>query len=386
MPRPGTAADPRQLAVEALVRIERDGAYANLVVPRMLDRAGPALDRRARALVTDLVYGTVRRRRACDFLVDRFLDDPRVEIRVRAVLRLGAYQLQFTDQPAHAAVATAVGAAPRRARGLVNAVLRRVAHTPVSWPDDATRLSYPDWVVERLVADLGVEDALAALDTMNEPAPVTRRADGYVQDRSSQLVVEAVGAEPGERIADVCAAPGGKATGLAVAGVTVVASDVNRRRLGLVVANRDRVAADGAVVVVAADAANLPYRDASFDRVLVDAPCTGLGALRRRPDARWRVEPDDVGRLARLQVGLLHEAARVVRPGGLLVYSVCTLTHDETAGVATTFAASHPTFVALAPPAPPWRPLAEGARLLPTGGADGMALFRWRRTGRVNER
>src|SRR5918998_62420 len=221
--------DARAVARDALLRIDQ-GAYANLVLPRMLERS--RLSERDRRFTTELVYGTTRMRRACDFLVDRFvlraLDPP-----TRAVLRLGAHQLHHLGTPAHAAVSATVGVAPARSRGLVNAVLRRVADAPVEWPDDATRLSYPDWVVTRLTEDLGPEDALAALAAMDEPAEAVERPDGYVQDRASQLVVAAMGAGPGERVADVCAGPGGKATLLAGGGAVVVATDVRPARASL---------------------------------------------------------------------------------------------------------------------------------------------------------
>jgi transcription termination factor NusB len=184
----------RRLAIDALVRIERDGAYANLVVPQLLARSG--LDTRDRGFVTELVYGTTRMRRACDHIVDRFLLSTDVDPPVRAALRVGAYQLAFAGVAPHAAVDATVGAVPKKVRGLVNAVLRRVAANPVgddAWPDDATRLSYPDWIVERLVADLGRADAMDALATMNVAPPVTVRADGYRQDPSSQAVAALVG-------------------------------------------------------------------------------------------------------------------------------------------------------------------------------------------------
>ncbi|HNE37645.1 MAG TPA: transcription antitermination factor NusB, partial [Microthrixaceae bacterium] len=178
----------RRVALEALARIDDDGAYANLVLSAVLDRNDADLSSEDRGFLTDLVYGTVRRRRACDHLVDRFLtSDPPPA--ARRALRLGAYQLAFrNDLPDYAVVSATVAAAPKRFRGLVNAVLRRVATAPVEFPDDATRLSYPDWIVERLVADLGHDDALAALETMDLAPRVHRRADGYTQDLASQWV------------------------------------------------------------------------------------------------------------------------------------------------------------------------------------------------------
>lgn len=371
-----TGSSARSVAAELLRRIDEDGAYANLVVPAALAR--DRLSERDRAFVTELVYGATRMRRACDFLVDRFLVRP-VEPVVRSVLRLGAYQLHYLRVPDHAAVGATVAVAPGRARGLVNAVLRRVAEAPVSWPNDATRLSYPDWVVERTIADLGERDALAALEQMNEPARTVERADGYVQDLASQWVAGLVGAEPGERVADLCAAPGGKATALASTGARVVAADVSVGRAGLVVANARRLGHQELVQVVAADGRRPPFPPATFNRVLLDAPCSGLGTLRRRPDARWRVEPDAVERLADLQRALIEAAVPLVRPGGLVVYSVCTLTAAESIDIDDHVAGRWPDLEPLDPPAAPWRPWGRGALLLPqAAGTDGMALFRYR--------
>ncbi|MGH9163924.1 MAG: transcription antitermination factor NusB, partial [Acidimicrobiales bacterium] len=203
----------RRVAAEALVRIDAGGAYANLVLPPMLEASG--LAERDRAFATELVYGTTRMRRACDFLVDRFVDRT-LQTEVRTALRLGAYQLAFLQTPPHAAVSATVAEAPERARGLVNAILRKVAtDAHPHWPDDATRLSYPDWVVDRLVRDLGRTAALAALAQMNEAATVSVRPDGYVQDPASQAVADHMAVGAGDRVADLCAAPGGKATALA---------------------------------------------------------------------------------------------------------------------------------------------------------------------------
>ena len=374
-------ASARAVALDVLDRID-GGAYANLVLSGTLERSG--LSRADRRFVTDLVYGTTRMRRACDYLVDRFLARP-VEGRVCNALRLGAYQLVFAGVPAHAAVGETVEAAPRRARGLVNAVLRRVADAPVSWPDDATRLSVPDWVLDRLTKDLGPADAAAALAAMNEPATVTQRADGYVQDPASQQVTAAVEVKRGDLVLDLCAAPGGKATALAAAadGVRVIAADVRPGRAKLVAANAARVGVADRVAVVAADGTRPPFRDVRFDRVLVDAPCSGLGTLRRRADLRWRVEPEAVERLAALQARLLAAAADLVRPGGSLVYSVCTLTAAESTEVDDRLAKQRPDLVPLDPPGEPWQPWGRGAILLPQAvGSDGMCLVRYRRRAR----
>jgi 16S rRNA (cytosine967-C5)-methyltransferase len=363
----------RSVALAALLRIE-EGAYANLVVPSLLDESG--LSGRDRGFVTELAYGTTRMRRACDWLVDRFVDRP-LDPDVRAALRLGAYQLAFLGTPAHAAVSATVAEVGPRARGLVNAVLRRVAASPPpQWPDPPTRLSYPDWIVRRLADDLGVETAQAALEQMNVAPVVNEREDGYVQDEASQWVADWVGVQPGARVADVCAAPGGKATAMAAAGASLVAAvDVLPHRSGLVQANARRLEL-GNVAVVQADGRRPPFRRGAFDRVLVDAPCSGLGVLRRRPDARWRVQPEAVERLAELQRELLAAAIPLVRPGGVLVYSVCTLTASESSAVDEGLAAAYPASTALPPPGPPWEPLGRGARLLPqAAGTDGMYVL-----------
>jgi 16S rRNA (cytosine967-C5)-methyltransferase len=373
-PDPGAAS--RRLAIAALTRVDEGGAYANLVVPALLADSG--LDQRDRRLVTELVYGTIRRQRACDHLVEPFLLRE-VDPEVRAALRVGAYQLQFTDIPSHAAVSATVGAVDGRVRGFVNAVLRRVASTEPTWPDDATRLSYPDWIVDRLVADLGSDSAHQALAAMNEAPSVTTRDDGYTQDLASQWVVDLVEAESEMRVADLCAAPGGKATGIARSGAWVAASDLRPSRVGLVRSNVARVGA-ASVSVLTADALHPPYAPASFDRVLVDAPCSGLGVLRRRPDARWRVQAGDVDRLASLQRRLVSAAVPLLRPGGVLVYSVCTLTDTETIGIDEHLAEAHPELEPLDRPSEPWLPHGRGALLLPhAAGTDGMMILRLRR-------
>ncbi len=371
----------RRTALDALARIDDDGAYANLVLSSVLERGGPggaSLSAQDRGFVTDLVYGSVRMQRACDFLVDRFLtSDPPPP--ARRALRLGAYQLAFRDDlPSYAVVSATVSAAPKRFRGLVNAVLRKVAGAPVEFPDDATRLSYPDWIFERLVADLGHDDALAALETMDRPPAVHRRDDGYVQDRASQWVAELVGAWAGDLVADLCAAPGGKATAMAASGATVVAADLNPGRVGLVAANAASVSSP-ALFPIVADATAPPLRRGVFDAVLLDAPCSGLGVLRRRADARWRIDRDAPERLGALAKRMAEAAVGLVRPGGVLVFSVCTLTAAESIAVDEHLAALHPQLVALEAPTGPWRPWGRGAILLPQAAdTDGMCLYRYR--------
>jgi 16S rRNA (cytosine967-C5)-methyltransferase len=316
-------------------------------------------------------------------------------------------------------------------------VLRAVARLGPPWPwpegDDvaalAVRLSYPDWIVAELVSGYGLSDARATLEIANEAPPVavrvnTRRAavdevaaelraagadvtggdlaagallvrgigdparvppiaEGRAtpQDEASQAVVEVLDPRPGETVIDIAAAPGGKATavGELVGEGRVLACDVQPARIRLVSAARHRLALEDVFPVVA-DGRALPVPDRSADRVLVDAPCSGLGVLRRRADLRWRIRRDEVPRLAELQRELLRAAAQAVRPDGVVVYSVCTLTAAETIDVDEWARRALPHLVADPPPGPPWRPRGRGALLLPhDAGTDGMYVLRLRR-------
>lgn len=369
--------ESRRLAIAAMMRIENGGAYANLMLPDMLAKSN--LSGEDRRFVTQLVYGTTRMKRACDHLVDRFLlgdaDD-----QVRAALRIGAFQLAFLGTPPHAAVDATVSAVTGGGRKVVNAVLRRVSEAPVEYPSDAVRLSYPDWLVSRLETSLGNAEAVAALEAMNLPAKTTTRDDGYVQDAASQMVVAAVGAKPGELVVDLCAAPGGKATGLAAGGATVVAGDRKPSRVGLVVANVERLGS--AVVPVVADGRFPPFPTGVADRVLVDAPCSGFGSLRRRPDARWRIEPEAPERLAELQIELVRAGLGLLKPGGVLTYSVCTFGSIEGTDVIDEAVAEHGNLERLPVPDEPWINLNGIGLLLPTvEGSDGMMLAQLRLVG-----
>ena len=360
----------REVAYEALLRIDHEGAYANLVVPALLDRS--SLSDQDRRFVTDLVYGTTRMRRACESLVERFvLTEPDPE--VRTLLRLGAYQLAFGGTAPHAAVGETVELAHPKVRGFVNAILRRVAGAEKVWPDDASRLSYPDWIVDRFVAELGEFEGFAALECMNEPPPVHERADGYIQDRASGWVADLVGAVAGELVLDVCSAPGGKATAMASSGALVIAADLQAHRAALVADNAHRIGYD--IPVVVADGTSPPFREHSFDRVLIDAPCSGLGALRRRPDARWRISEQDIVDLAGIQQRLLDATAPLVRPGGVLVYSVCTITAAESIDHPT----PHGFEVITDDVGDEWTSFGKGFRILPQDAdTDGMVIIRYR--------
>jgi 16S rRNA (cytosine967-C5)-methyltransferase len=423
----------RAVALDALVRID-DGAFSHILVPELLRRSD--LDGRDRALVTAFTFGAVRMRRVLDDALGRMSTRPLADLepRVRAALRLGAFQL-FDGVPPHAAVGETVAAVPARVRSFVNGVLRALARTSPQWPvvDDATPgsalgavTSHPDWLVERLLHQFGRADTLAVLTLDNQPPAVTLRpnslrvtanalqaeldtagatssrgtlvSDAIVvthagdpralaavrdgratpQDQASQAVAAAVDARPGERILDVAAAPGGKTSAIGESmhdDGTVVAADVHRGRVELVCRAARRLHL-GSIVPVVADGAHPPFAPRSFDRVLLDAPCSGLGVLRRRAEARWRVTEDDIAALAALQRELLTAAATLVRPRGRLVYSVCTVSDDETTAVDAWARDALHEFTALAPPAAPWRAHGRGALLLPhDAGTDGMFLL-----------
>lgn len=362
----------RSIAAGLLDRIERDGAYANLVL------ASADLPERDAGLITELVYGVTRMRRALDHLIDGFVADP-PDLHSRNLLRVGAYQLHFMDTPAYAAVSETVKATPRRQRGFLNAVLRRVAKLEhPTWPSDAIRLSYPDWIVEQLEQDLGRDDAHAALQQMNRPATVETRPDGYIQDRASQWVAQLVDPQPGDRILDLCAAPGGKATALAHDQATVIAADRRPHRASLVAANAAKTGVSLAGVVTT-DGRHPPFPPAAFDRVLVDAPCSGLGVLGRRADARWRIKPTDISELAVLQTELVRMAFALTRPGGVVIYSVCTMTTAETTEIDGLVAQEHPDAVPIPTTDPRWRSHSRGGLILPHDHqTDGMFAVKYR--------
>ena len=367
------ATEARLLALEVLNRIEKNDSYANLALKPALNNSD--LEGRDRALVTELVYGVIRMRRACDFLIDRYLRK-RLQPEVRTILRLGAYQLHWTKIPNHAAVNDTVALAPKWARGLCNAVLRKVAEEAIEWPSEAVQLSYPDWIFKRLHKDLGLSEAKKTLEAMNKPRSAVIRDDGYFQDKAAQLVGEIFsrkGEWGSEVTIDLCAAPGGKATAAVANGMNVVASDSSLSRIKLIRSNALKLGAHLPMVVT--DGRKPAYRRGVASRVLVDAPCSGLGVLRRRPDARWRITESDVVALAELQVDLLTSAFDLLKPGGLLVYSVCTLTSAETIEVDEKFQnlrAVKPLDLL----SEPWRKHGNGGILFPHDlDSEGMAIF-----------
>jgi 16S rRNA (cytosine967-C5)-methyltransferase len=430
----------RATALRVLRRTD-GGAYADRAFRGETARAG--LEPRDRARAMRLAYGTIQRRRTLDWLIDGAAHRPEaLEAALRDVLRLGAYEIAFSDgTPPHAAVDQAVWAArglgggPRRAAaraGVANAVLRRLAAEAgprlaaleAEGPGGAALLhSVPDWIAERLTASLGAEEAAGVLAAANRPAESALRwnplrgpratlerelppgwtrdpllPEAYVlggpfaleeseawrrgramgQSRASMIPARAVAPRPGERILDLCAAPGAKATHLAAlagGGARVTAVELRSARAEALRALARRLGAR--VDVVEGDARTVAL-DGPFDAALVDPPCTGLGVLASRPDARWRRREEAIGPLVELQRAVLARALEAVRPGGRVVYSTCTLLAEENEEVVR---ASGATVDDLAPEFPGLaHPLLPGALLtLPSRhGTDGFFVARLR--------
>lgn len=311
----------RRTAYEVLKQVER-GAKSDMA----LLEAACALDSRDAGLATEIVYGVLRRRAQLDWLIGRASARRLEELdeAVLRVLRMGAYQLRFlTRVPAHAVVDESVElvkqAGRRQAAGFVNAVLRRLPPLPDRWASEELEYSMPGWLLERWKRTLGEEDALRAARAGLE-APQRAELDGLPMDEGAQAIVPLLELKAGDRMLDVCAAPGNKTRQALAGGARVVACDASWRRLRGLLAECPRVQAR-------ADE-GLPFA-AVFDKVLVDAPCTGTGTLARNPEIRWRVTEAEIARQARRQEEILREALRCLKPGGRLVYATCSLEREE---------------------------------------------------------
>jgi 16S rRNA (cytosine967-C5)-methyltransferase len=430
-----------------LSRVESGQAFANVLLYH--DLADAHLSPADAGLATELVYGTLRYLSRLDWTLAGAVRSPVAELppRIRAILRAAVYQLVFLHRvPARAVVHEAVELAKRHGHAgttaLVNAVLRRIAaqgERPVpDGGDPAGRLalmeSHPRWLVDRWLLRYGPDDTLALCRANNTPAPISARVnrlraapeavvrdlasagvttratwlpeglwlDGpfdarhrlvasgvlTMQDLGAMVVTHLLDPQPGETIIDACAAPGGKTTHIAERigdSGRVIACDVHPGKLE---ALQRRVDGMGlrCVQVVNCDARTLGeiYPQAA-DRVLVDAPCTGLGVVRRRPEIKWRIQPEDGAAMAVRQRAILHGAAAAVRPGGMLLYSVCSTEPEEGPMVVEQFLAQHPDFVRDPDlPLPAGLTAGDGAAgavtLLPhRHGTDGFFIARMRR-------
>lgn len=410
--------------MDLLNRWPRSRAFADELLEQALEEC--SLGESDRAFVTELFYGCLRQQLALEFLLARLATKPPRSV-IANVIELGLYQLFFLHTPGHAAVNESVAVAKEHGGEpevkFVNAILRRAGreHQALSAEFEATRetqpwiyYSHPDWLWKRWAARLGNDNTAALCEWNNQPPPVyirvnTLRAAGaptdvateptnhplcwrvintsglfrtqsflngefYVQDPSTLAAVDILDPQPGESVLDMCAAPGGKTTYIAQKMQNrgrIIAADSVNSRLALVGENCRRLGVT-IVATLACEGTRLDHclRGEEFDRVLMDAPCSNTGVLRRRIDLRWRLSEEEIRRLAALQAKLLDSAATFTKRGGVLVYSTCSLEREENERVVEEFLASHKSFAL------------ETTRSLfpPRDGTDGAFVARFRRT------
>ncbi len=386
----------RETALKILYEIFNQGAYSNIELKKVLSQE--TLSGADKALVTELVMGVVKNLKFLDYQIASLskIKMKKISPWILNVIRLGIYQIQFTRIPMRAAVDESVKLAGRYghqgSKGFVNAILRK-AETPIL-PDEsdltfflAVQHSYPEWMVSRWLKEFGEEKTREILKAGNEVPPTTVRlnatrsgvntdeleksdwtdvtfyANGAagttkaflegeytIQDGASHLVAFALGAKPGERVLDVCAAPGGKTTHIAeLMGNSgeVIACDIYDHKLALIENARDRLRLP-IIKTVRNDATKYREELGLFDRVLVDAPCSGLGIIRRKPDIKWNRSEEEIGELVKIQREILTQSAKYLLPGGTLLYSTCTITPEENHDNVMWFLSEHPEF-SLAP-------------------------------------
>ncbi len=341
----------RRTAFQILALVERGGYATDLLASRTR-----GMDARDAGLASQIVYGCLRRRAQLDFLIASLAGRPAaaLDVEVLLALRIGLFQLLHLDRiPPHAAVSESVELVRRAkkasAAGFVNAILRKAQRPPASWPDEATELSVPAWLLDRWRGRYGASAARAiALAFLEEPEAYVRISSGVpppgvdvepttvpgcfrvksgdagglpVQDIGSQAIVPLLDLKPGLWFLDLCAAPGNKTAQAMESRVRAVACDLHASRAR-------RLASLGCGVVVLDGTRPLPFR-AAFDRILVDAPCSGTGTLGRNPEIKWKLKPDDLADLQERQARLLANALAALAPGGRLVYSTCSLEREE---------------------------------------------------------
>ena len=321
----------RRVAFDILEKVESGGFASDLLLEAPIDR-------RDAGLASQIVFGVLRFRAQLDFLIAHYAGRERkLDTEVRTALRMALFQRRYLERvPAHAAVAESVELVKRARKGsaasFVNAVLRKAGTGPVDWPSREIDWSCPEWLLARWEQHYGARAAEGiARAALREPARwvfYTPFHTTRVQDIGSQWVVSLLGLEPGQRFLDLCAAPGNKTAQALAAGVRAVACDRSWRRLR-------SMAELGAELVLVDGTEALPFAR-SFDRILVDAPCSGTGTLGRNPEIKWRLGVEDLARFRRRQIALLERARAVLAPGGLLVYSTCSLEPEENEDVIRT--------------------------------------------------
>lgn len=394
----------RSAALRALLRCEKNGAWSGAVIDAALREQ--ELESRDAALAARLCLGVLQNDRYLDYQIDR-LARGSLEPKLRSILRLGAYQLLFLDKvPDHAAVSETVqlcrSVGLDRAAGLVNAVLRRLASEKDKLPPIpgegtaaylATRWSHPLWLAEKLIAERGYAFAEDFFRANNEPAPLCIQVNRlrvspedyiraleraeipyrafpelpgcleleggkvmelpgfeeglfYVQDRAARYAAEAADVRPGMRVLDACAAPGGKSFAAAIAAggdCELLDCDIHEKKLRLIESGAKRLEI-GCIRTRCMDARTFePAFEGAFDRVLADVPCSGLGVIRKRPEIRRKSETE-IAALPEIQAAILDNLALYVKPGGLLLYSTCTVLREENREQIRRFLEAHPDF------------------------------------------
>ena len=395
---------PRALALSLLLRSERDKLYSNVILDTAIRRSN--LSDADRGLLTALVYGVLEKQLTLDYLIDALSDRPAAKLddEVRILLRMGLYQLRFMDRiPAHAALNETVSLAPKRARGFVNALLRRYTRESesIALPDrerDPLRYlsvaySFPQPLCERFVGIFGFDRAEQVFAAIDRTPPLTLRVntcrtsadelaarlsaagasvspalhaphalrldggnptalpgfdtgDFFVQDEASQLCVEAIDAREGMTVLDICACPGSKSFGMAINmnnQGSLTAFDLHANKLSLIEKGAARLGLTN-ISVAARDGRTFdPSLEGCADRVLCDVPCSGFGVLAKKPEIRYK-DLSTIAKLPDIQLAILENACRYVRSGGALVYSTCTLLPEENEDNVARFLARHPEF------------------------------------------
>ncbi len=430
----------RKAAYDILLKIEAEKAFSSVLLPKYAER----LPERDRSLLYAFVLGVLRRQLFLDKVIKALTKGKKLDAEVLLILRLGLFQIMFmTKIPGHSIVNEAViltGTARKNsAKGLVNAVLRNALRKlpELSYTDDIERLStegsMPEWLVRRWIDQFGIEKTTSIINAVNEP-PVTafrltRKAllnaekceeitqaalndatvseilpgafttpritpdlrrlsdEGFIyfQDLGSQMIASTVGLKAQQSFLDLCAAPGGKAAMVAAQADensgAMVAAEVHCARSRFLKQNCELQGAENIHVVQLDAEHTLPFPEDSFDVVLVDAPCSGTGTIGSNPEIRYFLENSDIYDLQRKQREILHQASNVVKPGGRLLYSTCSLEREENEDLIRTFLAENENFSSVSPPIPEMFLTDEGnGRIFPdTGPYDGFCIFEMRR-------
>lgn len=394
----------RTAAFDILLKMELEKAFSSILLPSYESK----LDDLDRALCHELTLGVIRRQIFLDRIIEKFAGAKKLDAAVRIALRLGIYQMLFLDRiPTYSAVNESVELVGRArktsAKAFVNAILRKVQRAPVQleFSDELDRIavetSHPRWLMQRWVDEFGLADARQIAEANNQPADLAFRLTArgisaklqpqanwsaspwvmgcftaeratpellalaeagqiYFQDVGSQLVASAIKLQAGDRFLDVCAAPGSKttavATGLAANSAAMVAGDLHWKRVENLRGNSCRQGVDWINVVQHDAADSLPFANDTFDWILVDAPCSGTGTIRHNPEIRYFLSPGDIRKFSSKQLSILKNASKVLKPGGRLVYSTCSLEREENELVALQLSEEMTDFKQVTPTVP----------------------------------